>query len=185
MAKSKSLRSQYAEESAYIRKRLKVLEEKVPDSYIVRTYKNEFPKLKDLGPRTSDRAFEMALKKMRTLKEAGAFSVREQKQYVGQAITTLHERGYEFVNKENFADLFKFLDDARARGLATIFGYEKILEAVHTARRKKLTDEEIMANMDFWAKHANDKNYKELTVRRRPKGSNSADISRSVRRKKR
>lgn len=185
MAKSNSIRSQYAKESAYIRRRLKDIAAKDPDSFIVRRYENEFPALRDFKLRPSDSVIEKGLEKMRELRKAGAFSTKQQKQFVGQAIYTLNARGYKFINKSNFKDLFEFLDEARAQGIASIYGYEKVLETINRARKQGLTDEEIKANIDYWAEHKDDKIRKRLTLRkdRKVQGSDSDTVSRKVRRK--
>ncbi len=185
MAKSNSIRSQYAKESAYIRRRLKDIAKVAPDSLIVKRYENEFPALRDFKLKPSDKAIELGLEKMKELRASGVLSTKAQRRSRRSFISTLNKRGYTFINEENFEDLTEFLDDARARHIADIFGYEKILEAVHLARSKGLSDEEIKDNIDFWEKHANDKKYTELTVRRRPKQSDSDSISKRVRRHKR
>lgn len=181
MAKSNNLRSQYASESAYIRRRLRDIEKVDPDNLIVRKFKNEFPALKDFKLRPSDEAIKLGLEKMKELRKSGALSVKKQKASVGNFIFELNMRGYTFINKSNFSDLIEFLDDARARGLANIYGYEPVLQAIHRARKRGLSDEEIEANIDYWAE--NKKKGKRLTVRKRTPETDSDNIRRKVRRK--
>lgn len=181
MAKSNNLRSQYAKESAYIRRRLRDIEKRDPDSMVVQRFKNEFPGLKDFKLKPSDRAIELGLERMKELRESGALSVKGSRRAIGGAVAELRRRGYDFINEENAADLFTFLDDARARGLTSVYGYEKILETVNRARKRGLSDAEIEANIDYWAEHK--EKGKRLTVRKRKPNTDSDNISRKVRRK--
>lgn len=180
MAKN-SLRSQYAKESAYIRRRLRDIEKRDPDSMIVQRFKNEFPGLKDMRLKPSDRAIELGLERMKELRESGALSVRASKRAISGAVMEFRRRGYDFVTEENAADLFRFLDDARARGLTSVYGYEKIMETINRARKRGLSDEEIEANIDYWAE--NKEKGKRLTVRQRKPNTDSANISRKIRHK--
>ncbi len=181
MAKSNSIRSQYARESAYIRRRLRDIEKVDPDSLIVQRYKNEFPGLKDFKLKPSDRAIQLGLEKMKELRESGQLSVKASRRSRAGAIATLQARGYDFVNESNIDDLFKFLDDARARGLTSVYGYEKILEAVNRAKKRGLSDKEIEDNIDYWADQK--EKGKRLTVRQRKPKTDSDNIRRRVRRK--
>ena len=179
MAKSKSLRQQYIQESKYIRRRLSDIEKRMPDSMIVQRYKNEFPGVKDLGP-TSDAGFRMALKEIRKLRESGQLSVSSQRRSKAGAIATLNARGYTFVNDENFDPLFRFLDDARARGLTSIYGYTQLLTAFDRAVKRGLTEDEIKGNIEYWANNADKEKPQRLTVRRGRSPASSANISKRI-----
>ena len=46
----------------------------------------------------------------------------------------------------------RFLDDARARGLGSIYSSEQLIKAVNEAKRKGLTKAQVEANIERWAK---------------------------------
>lgn len=179
MAKQ-SYKSQYAKESAYIRRRLKEIEARQPGSAIVQRYKGEFPGVKEIKG-GNEAVYKAGLKAARELRKSGQLSVKAERRSISGAINTLQERGYNFINQDNARDLFTFLDDARARGLTSVYGYEKILETINRARKKGLSDEQIMANIDYWAE--NKEKGKRLTVRERKPKTDSGNISRRIRRK--
>lgn len=150
MAKTNSYKSQYAKESAYIRKRIKALESKVPLSPVVERYRDEFPAIKDFAIPPTERDYQAALKEIRKVKESGVLSLRWQRRSYNSFIKRMNDQGYDFVNEENARELLEFLDDAQARNLTSIFGYQQITLAIHKAIRKGLTKEEIIQNMDYF-----------------------------------
>ena len=152
MAKNKpSLRSQYSKASIAIRRQLKKFEGKPGYKSLVQKYRGEFPTLADLGDK-SDRDLRLLIKRAEKLLETKALGKSHESQ-INRALDSLEQRGYDYLNRSNFDEFFDFLDDARARGLTSIYGYEAILDAVNRAKTRQLSKEEILANIQYWTEH--------------------------------
>lgn len=67
-----------------------------------------------------------------------------------QALETARERGYTFLNKSNIQAFGHFMEEARAKGYAKIYGSERIAELFGTATKKGINPEEIMVQFHFW-----------------------------------
>ena len=152
MAKKKpSLRSQYSKASIAIRRQLKRAEQRPGGKQLVERYRGEFPRLAELGP-VSEKDLRALTKKAQGLLQTKTLTTKHDRQ-INQAVETLRDRGYDYINRNNIDEFFDFLDDARARGLTSIYGYEAILDAVNRARKRKVTSEEIKANIAYWAEN--------------------------------
>ena len=146
-------RQRYAYLAGRVRRQMRELEKRMPESVSLERYRGEFPKLKDMG-KVSESALKLGIKEAERLLESGELSLRHQRRSVNAAIKTLNERGYDYVNKQNFKYFFDFLDDARARGLASIYGYQYLLDTFNRAKKRGLSDDEIRGNIEYWAEQA-------------------------------
>lgn len=151
MAKKLSTTSRYSRAAIKVRRQLRRLEGRPGSQQLLQQYRGEFPTLRQLGA-VSERDLQIMTNKAEALLRTKTLTTKHGKQ-IRQAVETLQDRGYDYVNMENIDQFFEFLDDARARGLTAIYGYEAILDAVNRARSRKLTDEEIKANIEHWAEH--------------------------------
>lgn len=141
----------YSRASIKVRRQLKRLEGRPGAKKLLERYTGEFPRLRELGD-VSDRELNLLTRKAEALLKTKTLTTKHDRQ-IRQAVDTLQERGYDYVNMHNIDSFFDFLDDARARGLTSIYGYEAILDAVNRAKKRKLSDTEIKANIDYWAEH--------------------------------
>jgi len=67
-----------------------------------------------------------------------------------EAIKSLHEHGYDFVNKENFNEFTKFMDDYRTRKLNQTYSSERVAQAFNTAENIGVPPEELAKNFRFF-----------------------------------
>ena len=67
-----------------------------------------------------------------------------------QTLETAHERGLTFLNKDNLYLFGEFMEEARAKGYAKIYGSERVAELFGTAAKKGLTADEIMSEFGYW-----------------------------------
>ena len=142
------LKRLYSWRSYEARKKLQRLEQKYgTDSQIVRDQKNRFKPLKELGELSH-----------RQLAQAAARTYDFGSSKTGQTYENiadkLRDAGFEKVNEENVGATLDFLDDARARGLAAVYGSEGIIEAANRAARQGLSMEEWQKNVDYWIEQA-------------------------------
>lgn len=147
------IRQRYSYLAARIRRKLKVLYTRMPDSVSIQRYLGEFPKLRDLG-NVSESALRRGIKEAERLLKSNELSLRANKRSQATAIQTLNERGYNYINQGNFGYFMNFLDDARARGLASIYGYQYLLDTFNRAKKRGLSDDEIRGNIQYWANQA-------------------------------
>lgn len=148
--KTSDYKREYNKMVTAINRQLKRLEKADPESVALERYRNFFQRETSRKPDYNTiRAQYSKAKKVLT---SGQLSVEAQRRSKANAIETLHRDGMTYINMVNFNSYIRFLDDARARGLATIYSSTQIIEAVHEAKSKGLTKEQILSNMDRWAK---------------------------------
>lgn len=147
------IRQKYSKLASQIRRKAKILEARMPEAVSVQRYRGEFPKLRDLG-NVSEAALRRGIKEAERLLKSNELSLRANKRSQATAIQTLNERGYNYINQGNFGYFMDFLDDARARGLASIYGYQYLLDTFNRAKKRGLSDEEIKGNIQYWANQA-------------------------------
>lgn len=147
------IRQRYSQLAYQVRRRAKELEQRMPDAVSVQRYRGEFRPLRELG-KVSERALRLGIKEAERVLKSGELSLRHQKRSEASAIQTLNERGYNYVNKDNFKYFMDFLDDARARGLASIYGYQYLLDTFNRAKKRGLSDAEIRGNIEYWAEQS-------------------------------
>lgn len=146
---SEQIKVEYNQAVKEINKAIRKLSKHDPDSVTLDRYRGYFK------PVTSKRPDYEEVRKMykqaKELLESGSLSIEGHERSIANAIETLHRDGYEFINRRNFNSFMRFLDDARARGLGSLYSSEQILEAVHRAKQKGLTESEIRKNIDRWS----------------------------------
>lgn len=189
------IRQRYSQLAYRVRRRAMELEKRMPEAVSVQRYRGEFRPLKELG-NVSERALKLGIKEAERVLKSGELSLRHQKRSEASAIQTLNERGYNYINKDNFPYFMDFLDDARARGLASIYGYQYLLDTFNRAKKRGLSDDEIRGNIAYWAEQAEKKTalaekkgipldeveYGKLYVRKGRKAGSSESFQRNKRR---
>ena len=149
------IRQRYSYLAGRIRRQISKLTERMPDAISLKRYSaSEFPKLRDMKIPPTDRALKAAVRKAEKLLASGELTLRSQRRSEATAIRTLNERGYNYINQGNFGYFMNFLDDARARGLASIYGYQYLLDTFNRAKKRGLSDDEIRGNIQYWANQA-------------------------------
>lgn len=77
-------------------------------------------------------------------------SVSGQYEIKRNALESLRERGLDFVNEKNFELFGQFMEEARIRGYAKIYGSERIAELFRTATKKGINPQELFKDFGFW-----------------------------------
>ena len=148
---------------------IKAIEEADPDSVVLDRYRGAFEKIK--GPMNA-RAVSEVFRDLKDTVESGRLSLDSVERSKENALKTIRDDyGFDFVNQQNLNQLFRFLDDARARHLHSVYSSEQIIEAIKEAKRKGLTEAQLRRNMDRWAKKVikYDKQGKIIEVENPPK----------------
>lgn len=156
MAKYASEKS-VAEFNEYVRKinqDLSELQHYDPDARSLERWVGEFHELDPKGKWNANTVRKMKASAKR-LYESGQLSWDAEQRSKATAIQTLREDyGYDFINGRNFSAFMHFLDDARARGLASIYSSEQMIEAYQEMREKGLSRKQIIENINRWANKA-------------------------------
>ena len=148
-SKSETLRVKYNEAVKEINKQLKALAKVDPTSITLERYRGYFKPVTSKNP--NYKTMQTLYRNAKQVLKSGQLSTEGHKRSVANAIETLHREGYDFINKRNFNSFMRFLDDARARGLGSLYSSEQLLDAINTAKEKGLSDEEIKKNIARWS----------------------------------
>ena len=135
-----------------INEELRQLQDADPDAVSLERWRGYFHK-ENVNADLDARTFKAMYKKAKDVLESGQLSPEGNERSVASTIETLrNDLGLDYINKRNFNSFMRFLDDARARGLGSVYSSEQLLDAINEAKRKGLTKAQIRANMDRWAK---------------------------------
>jgi hypothetical protein len=143
-----SLLNAYERYLEQINRDLDYIEEHDPDSVVLERWRGYFQHITTPDPNYN--ALRKAVSQIRKLAESGIFSPEGQERSKAATIHRLKELGVEGVNRRNFNSVIRFLDDARARGLAAVFPSTQLIEAIVTAKKKGLSKREIQENIERW-----------------------------------
>lgn len=141
--KFKSRESEYKYYVKMINKGLERIRARFPDSRLLERYSGEF---------TGDDYSKEKLKKARDLYRSKAVTVDREQRSINAALHTIRdEMGIKEVNRRNLNSFFRFLDDARARGLGAQYSSEQLIEAIAKMKKQKMKKSDIEANIQYWA----------------------------------
>ena len=133
-----------------INKQLKELEKEIPDSVAISRYKGEYRRLKTTKGYSRQDIVKLHAK-ARELAESGRLDVENENRSIDEAINTFNKWGYKSVNRSNIFQVFKFLEDTRARGIAGMLSSERIMKDYKKAyKNNKLTDDDLKKTLEQW-----------------------------------
>lgn len=98
----------------------------------------------------SKRELIMKLYEVQKFTSAKSSSVTGLRAIQRQALETARERGLTFLNKNNIKAFGEFMEEARARGYAKLYGSERIAELFGTATKKALDPQDLYSDFAFW-----------------------------------
>lgn len=146
-----------------ISKQIKALEKADADTPALSRWRNYFKKVTTANP--NRRTITKLRNQARNLIESGQLSLESQERSIANAIQKLHDDGYDFIDRSNFNYFFQFVDDARARGLGSLYSSEQLIDAIKSAVDQGLSDDTIRKNIEKWAeKVPKDKSGKVIEV---------------------
>lgn len=157
---NKKLRITYSKLSSRVRYKIKTLENRFIETRSTQRYGGQFLGLRERereGYDNTEKALKIMIKQMKQILASGELSIVTERRQRASAIKTFHNMGFTFVNDSNIGEMFQFLDDARARGLATMYGSDQLIEVFDRMKKQKMTNEQIKGNIDYWSKQKNSK----------------------------
>ena len=107
-------------------------------------------------------------------------SVTGQYEIRRNALESLRERGLTFVNEKNFELFGQFMEEARLRGYAKIYGSERISELFGVASKKGINPEELFNDFAYWMK--NRQNLEETPRIKNANKRNSVEYKKAIKR---
>lgn len=151
----RTLREQYAKLSYVARQRVKTLSAKYPGYGDIENYNakmSEYAPLRSLRGE-SDKAIAMRFSRLTKYLAQGTSTERGFRSSLEDTVERLNEHGYDFINTENVIAFYRFMEDARQRGVEAIYGSEQMVELFERAYKRGLSRDQIIANMDYWKQH--------------------------------
>lgn len=150
-SKTSTLWKQYSQISQKVRKNIRYLEKHNPSSVALERYGlSEFPTMTQLKREGYD---TRSLKRLigyakKALEQTQPSTIKRAERL---AIETINkDYGVKFINGRNINAFFRFMDDLRARGVATAKSSKVWAETYEKIRKQGLTKNEIELNMDYW-----------------------------------
>ena len=151
----RQLRKMYQTAAQQARAAYKAVKEAYPSSAPVELYRGDFKSFTTISKKGMPKA---TLAKVLASTErylSGRFSsVEKYEEYRESAIDTFKSHGYGFVNEDNFNTVQEFMKDMTDRGLKGIYGSDQILTAFNRANKRGLSQEQLEANIEYWAQNA-------------------------------
>ena len=109
---------------------LRILESQDPDSVSLERWRGYFHEI-DPSSKLDLRTFRKLYKSAKNVSESGQLSIEGIERSKASALETIrNELGLDYINKRNFNSFIHFLDDARARGLGSVYSSEQLLDAI-------------------------------------------------------
>lgn len=146
----KELRKEYSRLRSIARKRLERFEgTEWKDTQIYKLNVGVYKPLKEIG---SDRELRHLFSDVARFVKAEVSSVSTLEKQRNTAVATLNERGYEFVNKENYRQFAEFMEYARVSNLNKLYDSKRVADFYDAAEKKQLSTEELRKAFKSWSR---------------------------------
>lgn len=174
------LRAEYTRLRRVAQKRLqKLADSEWADGEFYDEFAVGFKRLSRIG---SERELRAALSDVARFISSPRSTLTGNEQIARKYINTMHERGYDFVTRENYHDVVEFFEDWRQGKLDVIYDSGSVAEVYELSKELKVKNaEDVRKNLEFWLEHR-----EEIRQYEPPKGrrtTSSAAIRRSLKRK--
>ena len=146
------VRSEYRRLSRIARQRIAALERQ--GYSFTETYKNNVGQYPEISSLKNQKDVERHLSRVARLLSGKLSSVTALRQYERESIETLHERGYDFVNRSNFRQFAEYMDSLKELAKERQYGSVRIAELFGVAKRKGISPDELKEDFDYWYENA-------------------------------
>lgn len=150
------------------------------------TFRNSQAYLKNVGKYVtldkieSERDLIYKLHDLAKFVTAKSGSVTGQYEMRRNSLESLRERDLDFVNERNFELFGQFMEEARIRGYAKIYGSERIAELFGAASKKGINPKELFRDFGFWME--NKQKLEEMPKIKNKKKRNSDEYKKAIER---
>ena len=151
----RKLRSRYTKVRRGVMQQAKRLDVKYPGSGLLEQYKTEFPTLKEIG-KVSLSGLQHITRQASGVYHSKVLTQQGYRESLEHTVATMRADpdegglGFDFVTMDNVISVIKFMDDLRARGVATFRPSFALLEAYERIRKKQLTSQEVENLIKTW-----------------------------------
>ena len=114
------------------------------------SYLRNVGKFVPLSQIESERELIAKLYQVKKFTSARSGSVSGLRAIERQTLETARERGLTFLNKGNLRAFGEYMEEARARGYAKLYGSERVAELFGTATKKGFDPDELFNDFQYW-----------------------------------
>lgn len=167
----RKLRAEYSKISRRLRQQQRRLDISRPTNLFKDTMKGEFPTLAKIDQEggITISGLRSLLGRAKRVYRAGFLTAKKYDKSLRESVATLRENGFDFVTEENVEDMWRFINDARARGLAGTYGYSYFVDRFgRMLEDKSITPDVVEASMEAWTKYL--RNYEKRVKKAAEKG---------------
>ena len=140
------IRREYSRLRDIAQKRLERLGRNEPGSYAYKANVGQYPTLKEAGTEGA-KSLLPRLARFIAAKTGSVMGIRQQRE---EALNTLREHGYTFLNKGNIREFGKFMEQFRANKALQVVGSPTAAELFGQAKEKHLNVEDIKQQFEMW-----------------------------------
>lgn len=167
------VRSEYSRLSRIARQRLSRFRGRDKELDVYKNNVGEFPPLSEL--QTNEELLRRLSRVARFLSSERS-SISGVRKWERENIETLHEHGYDFVNRSNFREFADFMEAARNDLTERQYDSERIAELFGELQRKRVDTDTIRDDFAYWLDHE-----KELSeIKRQPKGTSADKMRKAI-----
>lgn len=142
------IRKEYTRLRDILNKRIKRIQESdFKNQGIAGKFPGGLPKLADITPEDLPYMLQQAATAL-TSKSGSLKGLQQRKQ---SAVESFRERGYTQINESNFNEFVNFLEEAKDRGIAKVYGSDYIVNMYENSQAIGISPDEIMKDFDWWA----------------------------------
>jgi hypothetical protein len=146
----KELRKEYSRLRSIARKRLERFEgTEWTDTQIYRLNAGQYKPLKEIG---SERELRHLFSDIARFVNAEVSSVSTLEKQREKGVQTLNERGYDFVNKDNYRQFAEFMEYARVSNLNKMYDSKRVAEFYEATEKKEMSNEELRKAFRSWGR---------------------------------
>lgn len=161
------LRKAYKTESRKAREAYRQMNEAYPNLAELKTHRGDFKTLGDLGDVNRYELGQELMMAQNYLKSSYS-DVDKYREMKSKSIEALHANKYYNVTEENFEEFGRYMEKLRKMGLvseptssyiAELFGQfnnKKVVSRVRKAQREGVSEDIILANLEYWSENAED-----------------------------
>ena len=145
------LRKEYSRLRSIARKRLERMDNTEWESTQVYRYnRKKFVPLKEVK---SERDLRHLLSDVARYVASDRSTITDLKKERKQAVSTLNERGYEFVTEKNYRKFADFMEYARTANIGRLRDSDRVAQFYEFAEKKKLQGKELADAFRSWSKN--------------------------------
>lgn len=146
----KELKKEYTRLRSIARKRLQRFEgTEWTDTQAYKLNADIYKPIKEIKSNRELRHLFSDVAKFITSKSGSVSGLTKQRE---EAINTLHDRGYDFVTKQNFKQFAEFMEYARVSNINRMYDSKRLAEFYEAAEKKKISGAELQKTFRKWTK---------------------------------